>query len=171
MTVIQFDNLTPASPVRAYRHHLQSSLTSFMVLLPIDAGVVDRTSRKSCSTILPSTINLYLYRQLLCPQVTVIVPQNLMTSTTTININPIDHREGEITARTCRMECFVRWITSLRSPCCSRERLLNWWPQKDRGERRRKSCAQKRLVKWKCSNGCKAPRAFYLTSGLFPTRS
>ena len=43
---IRFRNVTRASSVWAYRHYLLSSLTTCLVLLPINAGAVDRTSRK-----------------------------------------------------------------------------------------------------------------------------
>lgn len=71
----------------------------------------------------------------------------------------------------------VRWIMSLSSPCWWREPLLNWWPQKDTGGRRWKSCtwskptSRVKVQRSVLSSGCKAPGVFTLTSGRFSTRS
>ena len=135
LAISQFCNVTLALLVQEISHHPVSSLTMCMVLLPIDAGAVDKTLKKWCSGVLLSVMNLYIYHRGLHPQVMVIILQNLMTPTI-VTMNSIDYGEGGNTDRTCQMECSRQWMTSLCSPCWSRERILNWWPQKDGSERR-----------------------------------
>ena len=111
----------PTPPSRITLHHLQSDATHerdariagtgisplSTVILDFMYGVaayrrwgtggqdIDEVMQQRFS----STIKISLYYQPLCPQVVAIVPRNLMASTTTTtNINPIDDKEGEITA-------------------------------------------------------------------------
>ena len=124
LAMSQFHNSMLTLPVWEISHHPVSSLTTYMALLPIDAGAVDKTLKKWCSAVLLSIMNLYVYHRGLHPQVMAIILQNLMTPTI-VTMNPIDYGEGGNTDHTCQMECSREWMASLCSPCWSRERILN----------------------------------------------